>query len=179
MFWRSVDRRAPHNLYTSTALIREVMSKQKLENKSAPQYFKFNDNFTDLGGKLTKAIAIGYDKNYTVGYEYSAADKLFYRTINGVRLKDKESGKDIATTNIIIEEVVTNIVDDKLRLDVQNIGNNRGYYLTGGQLIEIQWYKSGRRDKTVYKDLKGNEIQLNKGTTWIQVVPSTVHIEIK
>ena len=178
-FWRAKDRKMPHNLYTSTKLMREVMESNKFNNKTAPQYFKFSEEFLDLDGKKTRYISFNYSKNYVVGYEYDEKDKLYYRTINGTRLKDKESGKDIATTNIIVEKTTAKVLDKVGRLEVNNIGKDRGYYLTGGELVEIEWSKSSRTGKTVYKDLKGNEIIINKGTTWIQVVPDFVRTEIK
>ncbi len=178
-FWRSKDRKMPHNLYTSTKLMREVMVTNKFNNKTAPEYFKFSEEFTDLDGKATDAISFIYSKNYIVGYEYDEKDKLYYRKINGVRLKDKESGTEIATTNIIVEKTTSKVLDKVGRLEVENLGKNRGYYLTGGKLIEIEWSKSDRSAKTFYKDLKGNEIVMNKGVTWIQVVPQNVKIDIK
>jgi hypothetical protein len=178
-FWRSKDRKMPHNLYTSTSLMREVINTNKYNNKTAPDYFKFSEEFIDLEGKKTNSISFGYSKKYIVGYEYDEKDKLYYRTINGIRLKDKESGKDIATTNILVEKTTTKVLDKVGRLEVSIIGKDRGYYLTGGKLVEIEWSKSERKAKTVYKDLKGNEILMNKGTTWIQVVPDYVKIEIK
>lgn len=178
-FWRAKDRKIPHNLYTSTKLMREVMESNKFNNKTAPEYFKFSDEFLNLDGKNTSLISFNYSKNYTVGYEYNEKDKLYYRTINGIRLKDKESGKDIATTNIIVEKTTAKVLDTVGRLEVNNLGKDRGYYLTGGKLMEIEWSKSSRSAKTTYKDLKGNELIMNKGTTWIQVVPDYVRIEIK
>lgn len=178
-FWRANDRRMPHNLYTSTRLMREVIESKKFNNKTAPQYFKFSEEFMIPEGKNTQAISFNYSKNYIVGYEYDEKNKLYYRTVNGVRLKDKESGKEITTTNIIVEKTTVKVLDDVGRLKVNNIGKNRGYCLTGGKLSEIEWIKSDRSARTVYKDLKGNEIIINKGNTWIQVVPDYVRVEIK
>lgn len=178
-FWRSKDRKMPHNLYTSTKLMREVMVSNKYNNKTAPEYFKFSDEFLDLDGKGTGAISFNYSKNYIVGYEYDEKSKLYYRKINGARLKDKESGEDISTTNIIVEKTTAKVLDKVGRLDVENLGKNRGYYLTGGKLVEIEWSKSERSAKTKYTDLKGNQIVMNKGVTWVQVVPDSVRIEIK
>jgi hypothetical protein len=159
--------------------MREVMESSKFNNKTVPEYFSFSEEFLNLDGKKTASISFSYSKNYVVGYEYDEKDKLYYRTINGERLKDKESGKDIATTNIIVEKTTSKVLDKVGRLEVKDIGKDRGYYLTGGKLIEIEWSKSGRSDKTVYKDLKGNGIVMNKGITWVQVVSDNVRIEIK
>ena len=133
----------------------------------------------DLDGKKANSISINYSKKYVVGYEYDEKDKIYYRTINGERLKDKESEKEISTTNIIVERTTAKVLDDVGRLGISNIGENRGYFLTGGKLMEIVWNKPDRTGRTVYKDLKGNEIQVNKGITWIQVVPDYVKVEVK
>lgn len=178
-FWRAKDRKAPHNLYTSTKLIGEVMVAKKISQKKWDYKMNFSDHFIDLQGKAIKGIVIDYKHNYKAGYEYDATQKLFFRTINGVRLKDKETNVEVSTVNIIVEKVNTKIVDDVGRLDITNTGSGRGYLITGGKLIEIQWSKESRKAKTNYKDLKGNPIQLNKGNTWIQVIPDYATLEIK
>lgn len=178
-FWRARDRKMPHNLYTSTKLIRDVMAIKKWENKKAPDYFKFSDDFLIMEGKKTTVIQFNYDKNYRVSYEYDRNEKVYFRSINGVRLIDKDLGDAIKTTNIIVEIVNVKVLDKAGRLEINNIGTNRGYYLSGGELIEIQWSKKARASKTIYKDLKGNELILNKGVTWVQVVPDYARIDIK
>jgi len=157
--------------------MREVSASKKLENKAAPQYFKFNDGFAVPDGGAGGKIMINYDKNYKVSYTYNKEERVYYRQINGDNMKDKETKEEVKTTNIIIERVGIKVIDSVGRLEIGDIGQNRGYYLTGGKLIEIEWSKPSRDGKTVYKDLKGNEIQINKGVTWIQVVPNNVKIE--
>lgn len=178
-FWRSKDRKAPHNLYTSTKLISEVMDKKNLSLEKWDYKMNISDNFIDLDGKVIKGLVIDYKHNYKAGYEYDASKKLFYRTVNGIRLKDKETNVEVSTVNIIVVKVSTKIVDDAGRLDVINVGSGSGYFITGGKLIEIEWSKESRSAKTSYKDLKGNPIQLNKGNTWIQVVPDYGTLDIK
>ncbi len=178
-FWRAVDRSAPHNLYTSTKLMREVMANSKLENKSAPEYFNFSEEFTEVDGKKTSQIYITYQKSYKAGYKYDENDKRYYRLINDEKQKDKETGKEIKVDNIIIEKVKAKVIDDVGRLEISNIGKGSGFFMTGGRLVEIEWSKNSRQGKTTYKDLKGNEIKLNKGNVWIQIVPEYASIEIK
>lgn len=178
-FWRAKDRKAPHNLYTSTKLITEVADSKKISQKKWDYKMNFSDDYIDLQGKAIKGLVIDYKHNYKAGYEYDGNQKLFFRTINGIRLKDKETNVEVSTVNIIIEKVNTKIVDDVGRLDIANIGSGRGYFITGGKLIELEWSKENRKAKTIYKDLKGNAILLNKGNTWIQVVPDYATLEIK
>lgn len=178
-YWRARDRKAPHNLYTSTKLTREVMQAKKLENEKWSIDMNISSEFVNLDGKVTDDFIIDYKQNYKVGYQYDKEKKIFYRTINGTRLKDKETGTEISTVNIIVEKVSAQVVDKAGRLDLADVGKGDGYFLTGGKLIEIRWSKESREAKTIYRDLKGNTIQLNKGNTWIQVVPDYATIEIK
>lgn len=176
VFWRSTDRKMPHNLYTNTRLMREVSSSKKLENKTAPQYFRFNNDFVVPDGGNGQNIVINYDKNYKVSYVYNEQEKVYYRKINGDNMKDKETKEDVKTTNIIIEKVGLKVIDKVGRLEVSNITKNRGYLITGGKLIEIEWSKTSRNGKTIYKNMNGEEIIINKGVTWIQIVPEYVKI---
>lgn len=177
VFWRSTDRKMPHNLYTNTKYMREVSETKKLENKSAPEYFKFSDDFSIPDGAYQKKVLINYSGYYKVSYLYNEEEKVYYRFINDTPMQDKETKNDIKATNIIIEKVGIKVIDNVGRLQLNNIGKNRGYFLTGGRLIEIEWQKDSRGGKTVYRDLKGNEIELNKGITWIQVVSVNTKID--
>lgn len=160
--------------------MRKVMSDKKMEDRAAQPYFKFSNGFLDLtDGVKASQLVINYDKKYKVSYEYNESDKLYYRMINGTKLADKDNGKEITATNIIIEKTTAKVLDDKLRLELGSVGSGSGYYITGGKMIEIKWSKSGRSDRTVYTDLSGNEISVNRGVTWIQVVPTYNKIEIK
>jgi len=177
VYWRSTDRKMPHNLYTNTKFIREVAQTKKIEKDTAPDYFKFSDEFIIPDGGNGSKVVINYDKSYKVSYIYNNDEKVYYRQINGENMKDKENKADIKTTNIIIEKVGVKVLDSAGRLAVNNIGKGRGYLLTGGKLIEIEWNKSSRSGKTVYKNLKGEEVTINKGITWVQVVPDYTKIE--
>jgi hypothetical protein len=178
-FWRSKDRKMPHNLYTNTKLTREVMSVRKLDNKKWSSPVNVSSQFVDLDGKLTNSFSIDYKQGYKVGYQYDQDKKVFFRTINGTRLKDKETGTEISTVNMIVERVSSQVIDKAGRLELSDIGKGDGYFLTAGKLIQIKWSKDSRQAKTIYTDLKGNPIKLNKGNTWIQVVPDYATIEIK
>ena len=45
-----------------------------------------------------------------------------------------------------------------------------GYYITNGKCIEINWTRESEYDITHYYDTNGNEITVNPGNTWIEVI---------
>ncbi len=62
--------------------------------------------------------------------------------------------------------------EDKGRREVYNVGSGEGYYFSNGRGIKIKWKKSGHASKTIYTDMDGNELKVNDGITWVQIVPS-------
>ena len=62
---------------------------------------------------------------------------------------------------------------------MSNIGTLDGYYITNGKAIKIKCYKSSRKAQTIYKDLDGNEIKVNDGNTFVQIVPINSNVTIK
>ncbi|MDE5830709.1 MAG: DUF3048 C-terminal domain-containing protein [Clostridia bacterium] len=53
-----------------------------------------------------------------------------------------------------------------------------GYYITDGMAVKIKCKKTSRAGKTVYQDLNGNEIKVNDGNTYIQIVPIDLNVGI-
>ena len=66
---------------------------------------------------------------------------------------------------------------NKGRQTLDNVKELDGYYITNGKAIPITCTKSSRKEKTVYKDLEGNEINVNDGKTFIQICPINADIE--
>ena len=46
-------------------------------------------------------------------------------------------------------------------------------------IILIKCIKNARDEKTVYKDLQGNEIKVNDGNTWVNICPTDAKIVIQ
>ena len=50
-------------------------------------------------------------------------------------------------------------------------GDGKGWYITRGKAIKITWHKDKQKTgMTKYYDENGNEITLNNGKTFIQIV---------
>ena len=69
--------------------------------------------------------------------------------------------------------------ENKGRQGLKNIGTFDGYYITNGNAIPIKCTKTSRESQTVYKDLEGNEININDGNTFINICPTDANIVIE
>ncbi len=95
---------------------------------------------------------------------------------------DAVSQTNITTKNIIItfaENYTLTDGENKGRQGLKNIGTKNGYYITNGQAIKITCTKNDRKSQTVYKDMEGNEINVNDGNTFIEICPVNADVVIQ
>ena len=175
-FWRVKDKPAPHNVATSTDKILEIAKRKKYrttsDKKSVLNYVTDEVELED--GIPASSIQIPYSSSYKVTYKYDEETKRYTRGYNKTTQKDWTTKELVTTKNILITFAKNSRLQDgtsKDRQNLSNIGTLNGYYITNGKAIKIKCTKTSRTAQTVYKDLDGNEINVNDGNTFIQIVP--------
>lgn len=176
---REVNKKPPHNTYTSMEVIRKTQEERGYKLTGDYKGFKFNEEDMELEGFSANQVIINYYKNNKTLYTYDSEEKLYFREKDGKPHIDEYDNTPIIAKNIIIQEAKTRVIDNEGRLSIDLIGEGKGKYITNGKGIDISWSKKARNTKTYYYDNKGKEIILNPGTTWIQVVNINPNIEIE
>ncbi|MDR7857124.1 DUF3048 domain-containing protein [Tissierella sp.] len=170
VFWRKSHKKAPNNLYSSTEALRKTQEERKFKDTGDYIPFKFKEDESPIEGNIANKLTIIYRKNNTTEYNYDEEKKIYTRTKDGELHIDEIDSTPIIAKNIIIQEAKTKVLDKEGRLEIQLIGEGKGKYITHGKVTEIQWVKESRKAKTIYKTLDGEELILNPGITWIQVI---------
>ena len=127
------------------------------------------------------SVSIPYSGTNVVKYEYNSELGKYERYSKGIKQTDGSTGEGVVTKNIIINFVQNYTLNDpeqKGRQGLYNIGTTDGYYITNGKAIKIKCEKNSRTEQTVYKDLEGNEIEVNDGNTFIQICPLNANVQI-
>ena len=180
-FFRTTDRKAPHNAYTSAPGIVNACAElgyplNLREGVYNPKHFTFAAGINTLeqyGAAAATANAIDLSQIYTYtksAFVYNPADGLYYKSIHGKPQTDGLNGEQLKFANVIVQNTKWVKLDDKGYLAFQNIDNTEdGYYFTKGKCIHVTWQKMGDYMPTVYYDDFGNEIQLNEGKTYIEI----------
>lgn len=181
-FWRVSDKYAPHNAVTSTKNILSIANRKNYRTTTTKDpvlnYVVDDVNFEE--GTVADTVTIPYSDYNTVKYTYDAETQLYTRYSRGKKQTDWSSGKTITTKNIIIEKAKNWTLSDgtnKGRQTLDNVKTLDGYYVTNGKSIPIKCEKSSRSSQTVYKDLEGNEINVNDGKTFIQICPLNAKVK--
>lgn len=175
-FYRSGDRKAPHNAYASFEKLQSVMEKLGYSQEYDPDYkghyqFAGNGRFLELENSMEAwKVVPGYAMNQAY-FEYNEEDRLYYRYQYGGPHKGDEG--QIGVTNIIFQycHVGHYATTDYLDIDVHS--SYYGYYITGGRAIPISWEKDGEFGVTHYYNTEKEEITLNQGKTWVCIIPSS------
>ncbi|WZL74640.1 DUF3048 domain-containing protein [Clostridiaceae bacterium 35-E11] len=176
VFWRKSHKSRPHNEYTSAQAIRAAAKQSNYKEIGDFETLLFHDEDQKINGIKTTYIKILYHKDYKPSFEYHEEENLYYRYINGQPHRDEVSEKHLAAKNIIVQKAKTKVIDSAGRREIGLVGEGEGYFITYGAMKEIIWKKPSRRAITRFYDKNGEEITLNPGVTWIEVIPSNLEI---
>ncbi len=183
-FWRTKEKKAPHNALISTKNIWEEADKKGYRKTTTERnvlnYSVDEINLEEETAVVANTVNIPYSSS-KVKFVYNEETKLYERYVGTALRKDWLTGEAFTTKNIIITYAnnYTTSEDNSGRQEIENIGNKDGYYITNGKAIKIKCLKQTRSGKTVYNDLAGNEISVNDGNTYIQIVPPSMNITME
>ncbi|MGN0496580.1 MAG: DUF3048 domain-containing protein [Lachnospiraceae bacterium] len=178
-YFRSNDKSAPHNLFTSSDGVAESIKDKGYSTEYAETYEGYLNFNTDDENEITledgqdAAVIKVYQPDCKPWFVYNEEDGLYYRYEFGKEQMDCETDTQLAVKNVIIQECSVEAYYDEQnhdRVDVGITGEGEGIYLTNGKAIHITWKCNGYGKVTKYYDLEGNEIELNQGKTWINIV---------
>ena len=187
-FWRELPKGSYHNVFTSIAKITERATTRKynLTNDNSNPILNYSIENVDLSANdgviAANKITVKYSKSHSVQYEYDETNQYYLRSYRGNPELDRVTKLQYHFKNIIVIKVANQSLGDPTNLARQtldNVGSGSGYFMTNGYAIPITYTKETRTSKTIYKDLDGNEINVNDGNTIIHLEPSYYNVVIE
>lgn len=183
-YFRTSDRVAPHNCFTSgeqiDAAIKALGYRKKYDN-DYQGHFNFAEYGTTLeltGDKAAGKVELGYAINQP-WFEYNSEDGQYYRYQYGDKHIDDQNNEQLHCSNIIIQFVNATLYPDNKSLNITLTGQGDGWFVTKGKAEKITWKKSEAEGQTRYLDQSGQEITLNTGKTWICIVQNEYSDNVK
>lgn len=176
-FWRSLDRTAPHNLYTSAENMRKLISAKSLTSEPKSD-LQFDDAIWDsLITKDIKEIKLVLNNSYSTFYKYNNGKYVKY--MDNKLAVDKNNDTPLSFTNIIIQKTSMKLKSDKYRLDIDLVGNGEGVVYSKGKAQVIKWSKKDASSPTKLFDENNHKIYLSTGNTIWHIVNINQKIEEK
>lgn len=181
-FWRANGNRfAPHNVFTSTESLRAFYLLRE-EAGVAPTrlYDVWSWKDPEPTGKDGVGLYVDFwAPVYTVDWEYDGESGQYLRSQFG-RPHEVESGDRIVADNVAVVVTEIEVIDNVGRREIRTLGEGEGYVLQDGIVIEATWKKPSKSERLkFYNRATGEEIAMNAGITWIEVVGDEEDIRIE
>ncbi len=178
-YWRSKDRYAPHNVYTSfanlnalndtkgykesnfTGFTRKAVEPEKPVKKKKVQ--------TPVEAATQIQVNIS-GPLYNSTYSYDANAKTYNRSQAGAPHVDREDGQ-ISPRVVIVMKVPTKLgFEDGYREQMTTIGSGEAHIFQNGEHAAGTWKKDNKKSQIKFLDSKNKEIPLERGQTWIAAI---------
>ncbi|MCR4658000.1 MAG: DUF3048 domain-containing protein [Lachnospiraceae bacterium] len=185
-FYRTTDRQAPHNVYTSDAGITAGIKKLGYREDHY-ESFKGKFNFCDLNETITNEYggsAKHIEPNYKINkpwFDYNEETGKYDRYQYGGPQIDDVTGEQLSYDNVILQYNKWAQLDQKdyLAFDCHSGGIiqycTKGKFTVGTWKRDVESAKDGNVDTAPvrYYDMEGNEIKINNGKTFVCVIQDT------
>lgn len=176
-YWRSRERKAPHNLYTSAkrlrdaAFSRDYITEQKVK-------LKFNKDFWLSDSHSTaQSIDLKLNKYYSTSYSYK--NGKYYKSMNNEPSLNKEDSRPIAVNNVVVQMTSIKLQADNQHLAIALTGQGTGYVFSNGKYTKMKWYKKDVSSPTILMDENGLDIPFSPGNTWWHIIDNSNTVQIK
>ena len=174
MYYRSSDRPAPHNVFTTPDGISAGIEKKGYRTTYSDAYtghFLFADGEEPvvLNGQDVYAMQTTYPNSKT-WFEYDASSGMYKRFHYKKEHVDGETGAQLAFTNVIFQFIPGRVIDSKGRMEFDTVGSGKGIYFTGGKYVDITWKKDNLESPCLFYDASGEQLVMNPGKTSICII---------
>lgn len=189
LYWRSQDRVAPHNLYTSTYKLRQYAAGKKenwaytgayLLHKQAST-IKARGHSTVLSIAFANPLAPVAISDYSVKYVYNRASNTYLRYMGGAPHVDANTRQALRPSNVIVMQTGASTADPYAGITpesilIPTIGTGTAWYFRDGTLSRGYWKQRDQNAPLKFFDRGGREVAFNPGQTWIEAVPPSSRI---
>lgn len=170
-YWRSSDRYAPHNVYTSFKKL-DALNAAKGYTSSHFTGFSRTDPQPSATPNAT-SITINFSGPlYNTSYAYDKATNTYARSVGGAPHLDREKGQITPSVVVAMHVDMKLVLEDGYREQITTTGSGQATIFQNGTAINATWHKASRTGQLSFTDDKGQDIPLVRGQTWIAAVPN-------
>lgn len=170
-YWRARDRRAPHNVYTNFERLNELNQNKGYTSSNFTGFPRKDEKKVEATNATSITVPISsnvFNSNYT----YDAATNSYLRSQAGAPHTDREKGQINPKVVIVVEAPMSIVMEDGYREHIQTIGSGKATIFQDGTATTATWSKTDKKNQITFTDAAGKPIALNRGQTWITVIPT-------
>lgn len=168
---------APHNVSAQVKKLNEYTANLKYNFKERP--FLFTDELPSIGNSANQILIKHKNNTDTAAvFEYDSGKNKYTRhTSQGPFIDLLYSNTAIEYANIIVQRTKLSFNNGASKpLLKQVVGSGAAEIFMGGKYIAGMWSRKDLKSRTVFFDSEGNELQLQRGKTWIVVCDTSTDV---
>ena len=170
-YWRSTDRYAPHNVYTSFAKL-DALNQAKGYTSSTFTSFPRIDAAPSAAPNASQVTINFSSALYNTSYQWDKGCDCYARSQAGAPHLDREDGQITPAVVVALHVDETTILQDGYREQVTTTGTGEADIFQNGTATKATWRKDSQTAPLELIDGSGKAIPLIRGQTWIAVVPN-------
>gem|GEM_PF-1051420 len=145
------------------------------------QALRFTNNPIPNGARAHE-VGIEFSAVKDSLFIYEESQNLYYMAQFDSFFTDANNNAPVTFSNILILEVpVTDLVghgEGAGRQDMNTVGSGRGYLISGGSYVRINWFRADKTAQFVYTLENGSVVDFGHGKTYIGLVPPGANLHI-
>lgn len=175
--FRISGRRAPHDLYTNTLLLRDAADERGFSNSPPPNWFNFDE--MPAGADTASQVVMNFGNGFTVTWTWDAVARRYQRVFGGspaVYLdSDGETQPLMADTLVVI---LANRYTERAPSGqtsvpaMETTGTGPAYVFAHGKMAAGTWSRESADDLLVLTNAEGDEMAVPPGYIWVSIVPT-------
>ncbi len=172
------------NILTSGAALKERIARDSIRQKNNNKT-SLTVNFVKMGeknqldGNVCMTVTVPYSSSHKPYFVYSTVTGKYTRYQYGEKHLDND-GTELKYTNILILSTEYSVISEASgEMKSEFIGSGDGYYVTDGKYIPIVWKRDAEQTQITYCLKNGEELELNRGKTFVCAVPNTRFRDVK
>ncbi|RWZ78637.1 MAG: DUF3048 domain-containing protein [Candidatus Microsaccharimonas sossegonensis] len=171
-YYRSTDRYAPHNVYTTSQKL-DALNASKGYTTSTFTGFTRKDSVASKTPNATQISVTISSAPYNSSYTYNSATNTYDRSVGGAPHLDREKGQISPRVVVVMTIPERTVFEDGNREQIDAIGSGKAVIFQDGTAQEVTWTKKSKTEQIAFTDASGNDVPLARGQTWLTSVPLT------
>ena len=180
-YFRISSRKAPHNLYADTSLLKSTAISRGFKKVDNPQpLFPWGDpSFQNWSNNSYLTLTFSNYSKTTWTWNGNSYDRTYYDAYKNQRNDNPHYWIDVNgnSSQISFKTVIALFCEPymhPLQLpSVKTVGEGRAIILHGGKMIDAKWKRGSNLDPFHIVDNNNNILYVPKGKVWISLVPNT------
>jgi len=170
-YYRSSDRYAPHNVYTTSALLDALNAKKGYTSSSFTGFTRTDTKPAATPTATSISITIS-SALYNSTYAYDKTTNTYLRSQAGAPHLDREDGQIAPSVVVAMRVDETTNPQDGYHQQITTIGSGTATIFQNGTATAVTWHKPDKTTQITFTDADGKDVPLVRGQTWIVAVPN-------